>query len=551
MLKKHKAIRNIRSSYPAPRIGSAIIRLLLLIIGSILVSATSPSAADDALSNLLARARTAINYGHAHTRSIHTSGTINIGGLAGTYESWTDVSNGRYTETVDDGPFSGSSGYDGTVQWNEDAKGIVFPQNAPGSVAHASNRRFVNTYALFAPDYGGAAVSYVGARSDGGQSYDVISVRPRGGYSMEWWFNSGSALPERRIETIMGRTTTSTLADYRNVGGWMIAYKETEATDNDYQITTKVTSVETDPPDLEQRLRMPRSRANDYSLSGAEVRVPMEFFQNQIYVDVMINGKGPFHLLFDSGAFNLIDPTVAYQVGGQVVASLHAMTGLGTGVRESQYIKVDTVSLGGANLSDQYFTVAQLGPRTNYVPLYEKPWHEMQGLIGYEFLARYRVTIDYTNSQLILHMPSAAKSSGVGTAVPVTFGERKVFVSCSLAGVPSSCLVDTGGSFGALVNKPFIDAHPQVLPHWYTGSGYIWGVNGSSRIRSGELSSLTIGSESVTDVDSMFGVEDKGGLSDPFFGALIGNRILKRFTVTFDYPNATLYIAPIAISAAH
>ena len=97
---------------------------------------------------MLARARTAINYGHAQAHSLHTSGTIDIGGLAGTYESWTDMFTGRYAETVDDGPFSGSSGYDGTVQWAEDAKGIVFPQNAPQPIALASNRRFQITNAF-------------------------------------------------------------------------------------------------------------------------------------------------------------------------------------------------------------------------------------------------------------------------------------------------------------------------------------------------------------------------------------------------------------------
>jgi hypothetical protein len=51
-------------------------------------------------------------------------------------------------------------------------------------------------------------------------------------------------------------------------------------------------------------------------------------------------------------------------------------------------------------------------------------------------------------------------------------------------------------------------------------------------------------------VDSVFSAEDKGGLSDPFFGALIRNPALRRFTVTFDYPNATMYLAPNANSTA-
>jgi hypothetical protein len=538
-----------RGRYPQ-RLSITIISPVLLALSTVFITAGSAAATDDSLASLLARARVAINYGHASAHSLHAGGTINIGGFAGTYEEWIDMTNGRFTEVIDAGPFSGASGYDGNVAWQEDAKGIVFPQNAPGAIAFAANRRFQTTNSLFAPNYGGAAVSYLGNRSADGVSYEAISVIPPGGYATEWWFDSATALPGRRILIMMGRTTTTVLGDYRNLGGWIIPYSRTDTTDNDYTITTKLTSVETDPSDLEQHLLMPQSHSNDYSLSGSEVRVPMQVFKDHIYVDVLINGKGPFHFLFDTGAYNLMDPTVAYQVGGQAIASLHGMSGLGRGVIETQYVKVQTVSLRGATLSDQYFNVAQLGPRTNYIPFYEKPFQEMQGLIGYEFLARYQVTIDYAHSQLILRLPQSSLNLVSDAHVPLMFDEKHVFVGCSLAGVSSSCLADTGNSFGVMLYKPFIDAHPQVLPRWYTGAGYIGGINGRSRVNFGKLSSLEIGSDSVPDVDAVFSLEDKGGLSDPFYGALIGNPFLKHFTVTFDYPNAMLYLALNASFAA-
>jgi Aspartyl protease len=532
------------------RIAQVFFGWFFLVIVLSIITTSPGTAAGDPLTVLIARARNALNYGRANTRSLYVSGTIDIGGLSGTYQSWTDMSDGSYSQSVDAGPFSGSSGYDGTSVWKDDVSGVVFRQDAPQAIAAATNERFVMTNSIFAPNYAGAEISYLGSRIDGGQSYEAISVKPVGGYPTEWWFNAATALPERRIATIMGRTTTSVLGDYRKVGGWIIPFSRIDTTDNDYSVTTLVTNTVANPPDLNQRLRIPQSHVNDYSLTGAEVRVPMQFFKNQIFVDVLINGKGPFHLLFDSGGFNLIDPTVAYQVGGQVIASLHALSGLGTAVRQVQYIKVATVSLGGAAISNQYFSVAELGPRTNYVPFYEKSWQEMQGLIGYEFLARYQVTVDYAHSQLILRMPqSSAQGNSLGAATKALFADRHVFVSCSLAGVPSTCLLDTGSSFGALVNKPFVDAHPQVLPRWYTGSGYIGGVNGRSRVSFGQLSSLALGPDSVTDVDAAFGVEDKGGLANPFIGALIGNSALKRFTVTFDYPDATVYLSSNPASA--
>jgi hypothetical protein len=99
----------------------------------------------------------------------------------------------------------------------------------------------------------------------------------------------------------------------------------------------------------------------------------MELVDKQLFVDILINGKGPFHFLFDSGATNIIDPTVVYQIGGRVIASLHTMRGAGNRVQEMQYIQVDSIALGAATLSKQFFSVIQIGPRTDYIlyPVWE------------------------------------------------------------------------------------------------------------------------------------------------------------------------------------
>src|SRR2546425_11584047 len=103
-----------------------------------------------------------------------------------------------------------------------------------------------------------------------------------------------------------------------------------------------------------------------------------------------------------------------------------------------------------------------------------------------------------------------------------------------------------GPPSGAAVTKPFIDAHPQVLPRWFTGSGYVSGFGGWSRARLGKLASLRLGASTISDVDAAFSLADKGALANPFFSALVGNPVLKRFTVTFDYPDATMSFSPAA-----
>jgi hypothetical protein len=100
------------------------------------------------------------------------------------------VTDGRFTERTQAGPFTGARGYDGRTAWQEDAKGVVLAQNGPEATADTANEIFVTTDRLFAPARGGADVSYLGTRTDGGNSYEAISIKPSNGYPFERWFDT-------------------------------------------------------------------------------------------------------------------------------------------------------------------------------------------------------------------------------------------------------------------------------------------------------------------------------------------------------------------------
>ena len=45
------------------------------------------------------------------------------------------------------------------------------------------------------------------------------------------------------------------------------------------------------------------------------VAAPFEIHSGHIYIDAMINDQGPFHLLFDTGAVNVLTPGAAQRLG--------------------------------------------------------------------------------------------------------------------------------------------------------------------------------------------------------------------------------------------
>ena len=125
-----------------------------------------------------------------------------------------------------------------------------------------------------------------------------------------------------------------------------------------------------------------------------EPAVPFTILNNHVIVDVMLNGKGPYHFIFDSGGSNIMDPAVAAQIGAPTGGSVR-VSGVGNDAQRAQTAAVDSVRLGTQELTAQRFIV--LPTRTGFGAS-EGPL--VDGLIGAEFLSRFVTTIDYEHREL-------------------------------------------------------------------------------------------------------------------------------------------------------
>jgi len=537
--------------------GSKTGRLVLIAALAAIFLAIGPNpvspANSDPLAALIARARAALGPGVNRVRSIYVAGTVELGGISGSFQSWSDRSNGRYSMITDLGPLSSADGYDGTAQWWRDSKGIVFPQRGRASREWRATGIFFRTDALFKPDYGGATLSYLGTRTDSGRTYQAIEVRvpngePKHWYTVEEWYDTESALLTRRTTSTGGRNTITDFSDYQSVNGLMMAHDIQVSSDSAPTEIVKVTQARADVPDLEAHLRCPPSVANDFSLPGGQTTIPFKFVDHQIVVEVYINGQGPFNFYFDSGGSNLMDPTVAWNVGARSIVTL-PQRGIGEHTLVAQYDKIDQLSIGGATLRDQYLAVAQI-ERPFPVLIQGMTFHpRAQGLIGREVLARFVTTIDYAGGKITLRVPttaapSAQPAAAAPSAIPLQFDGSNAEFACRINGVSGTCMVDTGSGWSVTVTSPFARKHPDVLPHSINVSGY-WGAElaGPSRGVGGPLSSFQMGSITLTNLDAQFSYDNKGMLADRYLAAIVGNKVWSQFKLTLDYPHATMVLA--------
>jgi hypothetical protein len=171
----------------------------------------------------------------------------------------------------------------------------------------------------------------------------------------------------------------------------------------------------------------------------------------------------------------------------------------------------------------------------------------MDGLIGYEVLSRFVTTFDYGDKKVVFHMPGSYTPPADASVVPfMLFGTQPQF-ACGIGDVPATCTLDTGASQSLSFYKPFIDAHPGVVPTKLSEQGVdALGVGGPSMGRLGRLRTFSVGSLTLHDLVGDYPTQAEGGLALPYFAANVGGGVWKRFTMTLDYGRLTMALTPNA-----
>jgi predicted aspartyl protease len=115
-----------------------------------------------------------------------------------------------------------------------------------------------------------------------------------------------------------------------------------------------------------------------------------------VLVPVFVDGQGPFTFAVDTGAsMTTLSPELAGRLD-LAAEGASSMTGAG-GVIEATFARVRSLAIGGASLENLGVMVSDfLGPLGNVLGT------TLDGIVGYNFLRRHRVTFDYPAGVLCL-----------------------------------------------------------------------------------------------------------------------------------------------------
>jgi len=516
-----------------------------LLLALLTALGSAPAGADTAPSpaEVLAKAKAAAG-GDAwnDVRTMHQKAKLATSGLEGVAESYVDLARGRYVDRYTLGPVSGADGYDGKTVWSMDSSKQVREESGGEARLAAVDEAYRRSVAYWFPERARAGMA-VRTERDADRSFFVLTVTPDGGRPFDMWIDASTYLVDRFVEKMALETRTTFLSDYRAVGGVRLPYRSRSTNgEAKYDQFLEFAEIALNPPLADAVFAMPAPPPPDFAFANGKTSttVPFSLVNNHIYLQVKLNGQGPFRLLCDTGGANIVTPDLAKKLGLRTEGALQGR-GVGDQSEDVGLARVDTVAVGDAVVRDQVFAVYPMAQFEAVEGL------SIDGLIGYEVFKRFVVEVNYGSSRLVLTLPSAFRYQGKGVVVPFQFNSHIPQVDGSIDGIPGKFDIDTGSRSSVDLLGPFAAQHGLVKKYGAAGPMVTgWGVGGPARSYVTRARELRLGQVVVRDPVLLLSAQDKGAFSDPYVAGNVGGGVLRRFNVTFDYGQKRLYMEPNA-----
>ncbi len=463
-------------------------------------------------------------------------------GMTGKVESLSDLKTPRYVDHYEVGPIKAAGGFDGQQAWEKDPSGTVDVKAGGDARQIAVNEGYRRTNAWWNADRAGAEIKTDGEKTKDGARYDVLTVTPKGGKPFEAWFDAKTHLLAQVIEKEGALPIITTLSDYRNEDGVMLPHKTVSiASDGKNKQTMTLTTATFLPPQPASAYAMPKAKVADYRIEGGkhQTTIPFKLINNHIYADAMVNGKGPYQFIFDTGGVNLVGPATAKALGLESQGDMD-VRGAGTSTMKASLTKAKQLKVGDAVVSDQLFVMMDLNALKSIEGV------ALPGMVGFETFRRFVTRIDYGKKTITLIDPEHFDAKGAGTPVKFVLNGRIPQIQGSFEGIPAVFDIDTGSRSSLTLNGPFAAEHGLKAKHpkgVQTVAG--WGVGGPSTGYVTRGASMKLGDVEVKNVVTDINDQKQGAFAGNDYSGNIGGGILKRFVVTFDYHNKVMYLKRI------
>jgi len=272
------------------------------------------------------------------------------------------------------------------------------------------------------------------------------------------------------------------------------------------------------------------------------LEIPFTMPRNVVILPVRIGDSRELRIILDTGmhfeGILIYNPDLRDSISLESAIEVQ-VPGAGAG-SASQALMTDsgTFNVGNVEFTNQRIIVLQNEMMRGF---------PSDGVTGYSLFGKYAVEIDYDKMLITLHDPERVNVDGSWEYLPLTFKEYKIpWVEAEvnidgIRDVPVSLYIDAASNdaLEILIREEMKFALPENLEDSYLGRGLSGDIHGYK----GRIHSLRLGSFVLEGVAAAFAPADVRSKQKGADG-IIGNAVLRRFNVIFDYKNERLYLKP-------
>jgi hypothetical protein len=462
-------------------------------------------------------------------------------GIAGRVEEWITTS-GLYRATTkrefDDGELVVSQQFAKRRDWNG------FVRDVQGKELNRLRTEiFEKSVIIFGPP--AQMPETVVSQSDDKTLY-VLRTTPDGGVPMSFYLDPTTWLPVKCVRPGDDTEITSTYEDWRTTAGILTPnrVKVTETDKPEYE--WKEISLRFEKRIARGAFDAPRAGPPDAFLQPGAPSIPFNFENSHILFKVQLNGRDPIWFLLDTGADENVINTPRLADFGLKTYGQTATTG-GGGTAEYAYAAGASFKLPGVELLNQHVGILD---QTGIEHALGMP---LGGILGYAFISRFVVEIDYQKKLLTLHDPKGWSYSGNGYVVPVTFDGGIPFADGVISvatnpTIPAYFVLDFGAAETMTLTSPFVKVNDLLnLAETNANVNRPAGLENQffsqNNVR-GHIDRLQLGELIAQSIPVNLSVNVKGAYASTTFSGTIGEGIFHRYHVFLDYTRNRIIYEP-------
>jgi hypothetical protein len=281
------------------------------------------------------------------------------------------------------------------------------------------------------------------------------------------------------------------------------------------------------------------------------VRLPFQLHSNLILVKLRINQSDTLNFILDTGvSHTLITDPAALDRKKLNMTRKVKLSGVGEGNELTATVAIDNeLSMGALRASHHNIVMLD----SDLLKLSEYVGMPVHGIFGYDLFTNFVVAIDFRSRELTLTVPKKYKyKARHGDRYPIVIQNTKPYldVVAMLPGertIPLRVVLDTGAGHALMLDgQPSTCAlpRPEKVIRAQLGRGLNGVINGSV----GRITGLRVGRHELQQVLASF--PDSSALGMKLVNTTdrqgnIGCELLRRFTVTFNYPEQYIVLKAV------